>query len=196
MAIAHAINIKNYTMKSMIESRGVLQVAIVCPPPIYNRYGYENTIQDVFTKLSEEEIKCIVKPTKTRAKRSKNKTTATATPAKKAKAVVRKVPSSFSVYSTDSSEGHFPIFGRPQCEYETDDSFDVFDHDASYDDASPTDIADLFNDECERGSIFDTNAEVQRCYGYWTMESDIYANKTVNLGDIDIFYHGDLNMLS
>jgi hypothetical protein len=77
MCISHAINIKNYSLKNLIEHHGVMQVQLVCPPPVHDRDTYESITNDVFIPLSTHQLECIQRPVRTRTKRGGNTNTIT-----------------------------------------------------------------------------------------------------------------------
>lgn len=166
MCISHAINIKNYSINALNENGGVMQVAIVCPPPIINRPGYINTTRDTFTPLSTSELNKIQKPVKTRAKRGAGKATAT----KASKAAGKKKPRLIDSVFSNIFSGEHDIFA-----------------DDEYDDDSPIATCDLF----EFDPSFPVVEDIPRKrYGYWSLEGPM--NTTVDLNDIELFARDEL----
>ena len=166
MCISHAINIKNYSIKALNENGGVMQVAIVCPPPIINRPGYVNTLRDTFTPLSPSELNKIQKPVKTRAKRGAGK----GATVKSTKAAGKKKPRLIDSVFSNIFNGEHDIFA-----------------DDMYDDDSPIATCDLFDFD----PTFPIMEDVPRKrYGYWSLESPM--NTTVDLNDIELFARDEL----
>ena len=167
MCISHAINIKNYSLKALNENGGVMQVAIVCPPPIINRPGYVNTPRDTFTPMSTLELENIRKPIKIRAKRVKGK----GANGKAAKSMGKKKPRLIdSVFSSIFTGEH-----------------DIFE-DHIYDDDSPIATCDLF--DFEPSFPVAPEEHPRKRYGYWSLENNM--NMTVDLNDIELFARDEL----
>lgn len=70
MAVAHAINIKNFTLKSLVENRGLQLIPLICPPPVLGRPNYVSITEHSLKEMSSIELSRMIRPLKTRAKRT------------------------------------------------------------------------------------------------------------------------------
>jgi hypothetical protein len=154
---------------------------IICPPPIGNRREYDNTMKAFFRPMSMEALRLIIRPIRTRAKRS----------AGKMKAGNKKKRRFYNGYDDDDDE---------DSDADNEDEVEGGTHNDKLDkavesDNSPTDTAALFEHDDFYHAVCDNVNEVSynelsspHRPGYWTLDTA----STVDLSEIDLFDKDDL----
>lgn len=185
MAISHAVNIKSFCMKALIENEGIAQTPLVCPPPMLkaNRgyvIGAKAPIGRAYVPLSPAALKLITKPLKTRAKRSHGKRDCTSN--KVAHTELQKTP-----YTVHPMESAFSLFGP-----EEEDEELVFLKDDMTDEETPTGSSSadfVFDEKCILSSFAGEPLLHSPTHNaYWHMQ----AASTVDLNDIELFHRDDI----